>query len=78
MPAGRAHRSETPGQHQIRLRRSACRAIVVILVLTAIFAPAIAATGLDSVHVGAIILLCSTALLILFPQIALFLPELMR
>ncbi len=93
--------------------------IVVILVLTTIFAPAIAAAGLDPVHVGTIIvlqaaigsatppfgcdiftavaifrrpymeiirgtppfiiiLLCSTALLILFPQIALFLPELMR
>jgi C4-dicarboxylate transporter, DctM subunit len=93
--------------------------IVVILVLTPIFAPAIAAAGLDPVHVGTIIvlqaaigsatppfgcdiftavaifrrpymeiirgtppfiiiLLCSTALLILFPQIALFLPELMR
>lgn len=92
--------------------------IVVILVLTPIFAPAIAAAGLDPVHVGTIIvlqaaigsatppfgcdiftavaifrrpymeiirgtppfiiiLLCSTALLILFPQIALFLPELM-
>ena len=93
--------------------------IVVILVLTPIFAPAIAAAGLDPVHVGTIIvlqaaigsatppfgcdiftavaifrrpyleiirgtppfiiiLLCSTALLILFPQIALFLPQLMR
>ncbi len=93
--------------------------IVVILVLTPIFAPAISAAGLDPVHVGTIIvlqaaigsatppfgcdiftavaifrrpyleiirgtppfiiiLLCSTALLILFPQIALFLPELMR
>ncbi len=92
--------------------------IVVILVLTPIFAPAIAAAGLDPVHVGTIIvlqaaigsatppfgcdiftavaifrrpymeiirgtppfiiiLLCSTALLILFPQIALFLPQLM-
>ena len=93
--------------------------IVVILVLTPIFSPAIAAAGLDPVHVGTIIvlqaaigsatppfgcdiftavaifrrpymeiirgtppfiiiLLCSTALLILFPQIALFLPQLMR
>jgi len=93
--------------------------IVVILVLTPIFAPAIAAAGLDPVHVGTIIvlqaaigsatppfgcdiftavaifrrpymeiirgtppfiiiLLASTGLLILFPQIALFLPELMR
>ncbi|WP_223846202.1 TRAP transporter large permease [Wenzhouxiangella sp. AB-CW3] len=93
--------------------------IVVILVLTPIFAPAITAAGLDPVHVGTIIvlqaaigsatppfgcdiftavaifrrpymeiiqgtppfiiiLLCSTALLILFPQIALFLPDLMR
>jgi len=93
--------------------------IVVILVLTPIFAPAITAAGLDPVHVGTIIvlqaaigsatppfgcdiftavaifrrpymeiirgtppfiliLLASTGLLILFPQIALFLPELMR
>ena len=93
--------------------------IVVILVLTPIFSPAIAAAGLDPVHVGTIIvlqaaigsatppfgcdiftavaifrrpymeiirgtppfiiiLLCSTALLILFPQIALFLPQLMQ
>ncbi|MFP4208681.1 MAG: TRAP transporter large permease [Wenzhouxiangella sp.] len=93
--------------------------IVVILVLTPIFAPAVAAAGLDPVHVGTIvvlqaaigsatppfgcdiftavaifrrpylevirgtppfvlILLLSTALLIAFPQIALFLPELMR
>ncbi len=93
--------------------------IVVILVLTPIFAPAIAAAGLDPVHVGTIIvlqaaigsatppfgcdiftavaifrrpylevirgtppfvfiLLLSTVLLILFPQIALFLPSLMR
>lgn len=93
--------------------------IVVILILTPIFAPAIQSAGLDPVHVGTIvvlqaaigsatppfgcdiftavaifrrpyldviagtppfvlILLCSTVLLILFPQIALFLPELMR
>ncbi|RFF28817.1 MULTISPECIES: TRAP transporter large permease [unclassified Wenzhouxiangella] len=93
--------------------------IVVILILTPIFSPAIASAGLDPVHVGTIvvlqaaigsatppfgcdiftavaifrrpyldviagtppfvlILLCSTVLLILFPQIALFLPELMR
>jgi tripartite ATP-independent transporter DctM subunit len=93
--------------------------IVVILVLTPIFAPAIQSAGLDPVHVGTIvvlqaaigsatppfgcdiftavaifrrpyldviagtppfvfILLLSTVLLILFPQIALFLPELMR
>ena len=93
--------------------------IVVILVLTPIFAPAISSAGLDPVHVGTLvvlqaaigsatppfgcdiftavaifrrpymevirgtppfvaILLLSTALLIIFPQIALFLPELMR
>ncbi|TVP58544.1 MAG: TRAP transporter large permease [Halomonadaceae bacterium] len=93
--------------------------IVVILVLTPIFAPAIAAAGLNPVHVGTIvvlqaaigsatppfgcdiftavaifrrpylevirgtppfviILLFSTALLIMFPQIALFLPELAK
>ncbi|WP_205596602.1 TRAP transporter large permease [Wenzhouxiangella sp. XN201] len=93
--------------------------IVVILILTPIFAPAIQSAGLDPVHVGTIvvlqaaigsatppfgcdiftavaifrrpyldviagtppfvaILLLSTVLLILFPQIALFLPELMR
>jgi len=93
--------------------------IVVILILTPIFAPAIQSAGLDPVHVGTIvvlqaaigsatppfgcdiftavaifrrpyldviagtppfvfILLFSTVLLILFPQIALFLPELMR
>lgn len=93
--------------------------IVVILVLTPIFAPAIATAGLDPVHVGTLvvlqaaigsatppfgcdiftavaifrrpylevirgtppfvaILLLSTALLIIFPQIALFLPDLMR
>ncbi|TDT43350.1 tripartite ATP-independent transporter DctM subunit [Halospina denitrificans] len=93
--------------------------IVVILVLTPIFSPAIATAGLDPVHVGTLvvlqaaigsatppfgcdiftavaifrrpymevirgtppfvaILLLSTALLIIFPQIALFLPELMR
>ncbi len=93
--------------------------IVVILVLTPIFSPAIAAAGLDPVHVGTIIvlqaaigsatppfgcdiftavaifrrpylevirgtppfvfiLLLSTVLLIVFPQIALFLPSLMR
>ncbi len=93
--------------------------IVVILVLTPIFAPAVTAAGLDPVHVGTIIvlqaaigsatppfgcdiftavaifrrpylevirgtppfvliLLFSTALLIAFPQIALFLPNLMR
>lgn len=93
--------------------------IVVILVLTPIFSPAIAAAGLNPVHVGTIvvlqaaigsatppfgcdiftavaifrrpylevirgtppfviILLFSTALLIMFPQIALFLPELMK
>jgi len=93
--------------------------IVVILVLTPIFSPAIAAAGLNPVHVGTIvvlqaaigsatppfgcdiftavaifrrpylevirgtppfviILLFSTALLIMFPQIALFLPELMQ
>ncbi len=93
--------------------------IVVILVLTPIFSPAIASAGLDPVHVGTLvvlqaaigsatppfgcdiftavaifrrpylevirgtppfvlILLFSTALLIMFPQIALFLPELMR
>lgn len=92
--------------------------IVVILILTPIFAPAIAATGLDPLHVGTIvvlqaaigsatppfgcdiftavaifrrpyfeviagtppfilILLLATVLLILFPQIALFLPGLM-
>jgi tripartite ATP-independent transporter DctM subunit len=92
--------------------------IVVILVLTPIFAPAIQSAGLDPVHVGTIvvlqaaigsatppfgcdiftavaifrrpyldviagtppfvlILLLSTVLLILFPQIALFLPALM-
>ncbi|HLS05818.1 MAG TPA: TRAP transporter large permease subunit, partial [Wenzhouxiangella sp.] len=92
--------------------------IVVILVLTPIFAPAIAATGLDPLHVGTIvvlqaaigsatppfgcdiftavaifrrpyfeviagtppfilILLLATVLLIVFPQIALFLPGLM-
>ncbi len=93
--------------------------IVVILILTPIFAPAAAAAGLDPVHVGVIvvlqaaigsatppfgcdiftavaifrrpyleviagtppfvfILLVITALLIVFPQISLFLPELMR
>lgn len=93
--------------------------IVVILVLTPIFSPAIASAGLDPVHVGTLvvlqaaigsatppfgcdiftavaifrrpyfevirgtppfvaILLLATALLIIFPQIALFLPELMR
>ncbi|MEE4637631.1 MAG: TRAP transporter large permease [Wenzhouxiangella sp.] len=93
--------------------------IVVILVLTPIFAPAVSAAGLDPVHVGTLIvlqaaigsatppfgcdiftavaifrrpylevirgtppfvliLLFSTALLIAFPQIALFLPNLMR
>ena len=93
--------------------------IVVILILTPIFAPAIQSAGLDPVHVGTIvvlqaaigsatppfgcdiftaiaifrrpyleiirgtppfvfILLLSTVLLILFPQIALFLPQLMR
>jgi len=93
--------------------------IVVILVLTPIFAPAVSAAGLDPVHVGTIvvlqaaigsatppfgcdiftavaifrrpylevirgtppfvlILLFATGLLIAFPQIALFLPELMR
>lgn len=93
--------------------------IVVILILTPIFSPAIASAGLDPVHVGTIvvlqaaigsatppfgcdiftavaifrrpyldviagtppfvaILLFSTVLLMLFPQIALFLPELMR
>ena len=93
--------------------------IVVILILTPIFAPAIQSAGLDPIHVGTIvvlqaaigsatppfgcdiftavaifrrpyldviagtppfvfILLFSTVLLILFPQIALFLPELMR
>lgn len=93
--------------------------IVVILILTPIFAPAIASSGLDPVHVGTVvvlqtaigsatppfgcdiftavaifrrpyldviagtppfvlILLFSTVLLMLFPQIALFLPELMR
>ncbi|MEE4304003.1 MAG: TRAP transporter large permease [Wenzhouxiangella sp.] len=92
--------------------------IVVILILTPIFAPAIQSAGLDPVHVGTIvvlqaaigsatppfgcdiftavaifrrpyldviagtppfvfILLLSTVLLILFPQIALFLPQLM-
>jgi len=93
--------------------------IVVILVLTPIFAPAVSAAGLDPIHVGTIvvlqaaigsatppfgcdiftavaifrrpylevirgtppfvlILLFATGLLIVFPQIALFLPELMR
>ena len=93
--------------------------IVVILVLTPIFSPAIATAGLDPVHVGTLvvlqaaigsatppfgcdiftavaifrrpyleviqgtppfvaILLMATALLIIFPQIALFLPGLMR
>lgn len=93
--------------------------IVVILMLTPIFAPAIAATGLHPLHVGTVVvlqaaigsatppfgcdiftavaifrrpyheviagtppfiatLILATALLIVFPQIALFLPELMR
>ncbi|HSH26963.1 MAG TPA: TRAP transporter large permease [Wenzhouxiangella sp.] len=93
--------------------------IVVILILTPIFAPAIQSAGLDPVHVGTVvvlqaaigsatppfgcdiftavaifrrpyldviagtppfvlILLFSTVLLMLFPQIALFLPQLMR